>query len=375
MPRENAHVLSYGTKLRVEAGRPAEAVDPDGLVAWRLVWRRDALETARLRLPDGRHIRVETDAGEHPLFGRVDHLWVEGEDAPRGRFGAVHWSRPASIPPLDRPGALPPGAGTAVLNLLARLAAHVGTGPLRYHGPYPTAALFETLQASFAVLGDRDEALARFTAEFESTALAGRMLTVGVDFQPAPHEWLFVHPRLCVEARHGIERVFVDGQAYARGPGGPRRLRSDGEEIVAYIEIAGAPWVDLIRLRSDAQPRHEPAAVPTVDSPLVGMDLPAEVTAVLGEIMVSRAPAPMQRMLGRLWTKARLRFGDTGAAWATRHDGTIDVHAVLGERLESTDARGQLALLLQAVEPVAHRWAQAELAARAAAAGLDDASR
>jgi hypothetical protein len=79
----------------------------------------------------------------------------------------------------------------------------------------------------------------------------------------------------------------------------------------------------------------------------------------------------MRRMLETLWSGVRVRFGDTGTVLASRAGDAIEIHAILGERLEPLDARSQLALLLHAVEPVTHRWAQAELAARAAAAGLD----
>ncbi len=55
---------------------------------------------------------------------------------------------------------MPPGGGTAVLNLLAGLAADQGGGPVAYHGPYPSEQLFLALLESFRYEGGGSDPLA-----------------------------------------------------------------------------------------------------------------------------------------------------------------------------------------------------------------------
>jgi hypothetical protein len=354
--------LPWGSRVERVHGRPTRVCDRSGNEVCALQWGDDVLTRARLRLPSGRHIAIETDAGEHPLFGRVDRIRTEDDDGPGVTFCAVCWSAPKNIPPLDRPGALPCGAGTAVLNLIARRAADVDVGMLRYRGPYPTAALFDTLRASFRVHGDAAEAADRFCDDVEQHALRGHMREVAVDFQPAPHEWLFVHPRVCVQARSEIERIYVDGLAYTREVTAIARLRDDADALVATLEVAGRPWVDIASFDDDGTMRDGPFAVPAVESPLLGMELPRAVVDVLGEALCARAPVMLRSTLRDVFAAVTLRFADTGTTLARQTSGAIEVHALLGERLDDMNSRSQIMWLLAAVEPVAQRWAQRVLA-------------
>ena len=54
---------------------------------------------------------------------------------PLTHFAAVDWACIEAIPPLAEPARLPPGGGTAVLNLIAALAADQGRTRLPYAGP------------------------------------------------------------------------------------------------------------------------------------------------------------------------------------------------------------------------------------------------
>jgi hypothetical protein len=329
-----------------------------------LRWTEDALTSARLRLPSGGHVVIEPDVDTHPLFGRVDRIRTEEDEASSVVLAAVRWASPGFVPPLDRPGALPPGAGTAVLNLLARQAADARTRALRYRGPYPTAALFEALRGSFRVHGDPVEAASRFCEDVEGHALRGRMHEVPVDFEPAPHEWVFVHPRVCIQARTEIERVYVDGRPHDRD-GTMCRLRDEGEDLLATLEIAGRRWADVARVDRRGGLVEGPRSVPAVDSSLIGLELPRAVVDVLGEAISSRAPAMLQPTLRDALGTATLCFADTGAALARRTPRAIELHALLGEQLDTMDAHTQLAWFITAVEPVARRWAQEILATNA----------
>ena len=74
------------------------------------------------------------------------------------------------------------------MNLLAYLA----NKALRYKGPYPTAALFDTLGFALQHEGDPGNALSMFTANVEALALRGELIENPLRFQPMPCELLAV---------------------------------------------------------------------------------------------------------------------------------------------------------------------------------------
>ena len=59
----------------------------------------------------------------HPVLGAVQAIRVVPKGSEEGtivaRVADVDWSRPAKIPAIDAPARLPPGAGTALLDVLA----------------------------------------------------------------------------------------------------------------------------------------------------------------------------------------------------------------------------------------------------------------
>ena len=138
-------------------GRPSAVV----------VWRPDgALLTASVRIPDGSWVSIEPRAGHHPPWGPIDRLW-HGADADVRTtsltvFGAIDWARITTIPPLAEPARLPPGAGTASLNLIATLAQEQRIEHLTYRGPYPTEALFLALLECFRPEPAADDPLRHF---------------------------------------------------------------------------------------------------------------------------------------------------------------------------------------------------------------------
>src|SRR5436305_1368643 len=104
-------------------------------------------------------------------------------------FEALDWARIDRIPPLAEPGRLPPGGGTAVLNLIAELAREQGVTRLAYRGPYPTEQLFLALLESF-----------RYEPEHASDPLTAFMAG-DLAWAPAPHERLFGADGLFVQRR------------------------------------------------------------------------------------------------------------------------------------------------------------------------------
>ena len=270
--------------------------------------------------------------------------------------GAIDWAAPRFIPPIDRPAAVPSGAGSAILNVLATLA----PGPLRYRGPYNTAALFDALSHSFTVAPG---ARRRFVADVETRALAGTMDVVDVPFTPAPHTWAWPREGVCVERRDGVQRVFVANRAFS--PNGHRRLTRTDAGWRADVVIAGEVWCPVLTLDHAGELVEGPHPVPAVESALVGTALPDEIATVLAEVIASRAPRMLAPMVQRVVDTHTLTWADTADALATTNNDHLQLHAVLGERLTGKSAGTILALLVDALEPLVRRLAQHALAAAA----------
>ncbi|MBZ0237389.1 MAG: hypothetical protein K8M05_34040, partial [Deltaproteobacteria bacterium] len=209
--------LIHGTRLAFEDGRLVEVVGPAGDVQATLAW--DAGTFCGLELPpsgEGRGaVLVRGERLPHVLFGSAHPVIVGG--TPVTWMGAVEWARPALIPPIEHPARIPGGAGTTILNVLARLAREAGIETVRYAGPYPTSALWQSLLQSFRTDGDE----AAFTAGALERAARADMTPVDVALAPAPFER--VTGAVTVQLREEVERVTVRGDTYVRGDG-VRRL-------------------------------------------------------------------------------------------------------------------------------------------------------
>jgi len=113
----------------------------------------------------------------------------------------LDWARIDRIPPLAEPTRLPPGGGTAVLNLIAELARAQGVARLAYRGPYPPSSSSWRFLESFRYApADATDPLAAF--------MAGELA-----WTPAPHERLFVADGLYVQRRARVEKVVFRGAA------------------------------------------------------------------------------------------------------------------------------------------------------------------
>lgn len=168
----------------------------------------------------GEPVGIRAGGAEHPLWGPSDRI-VRGRDAAEALTvaAAVDWDRLDRIPALADPTRLPAGAGTALLNLLAGLAADQGAPRLRYRGPYATEQLFWALAESFRFEAAGDDPVGRFLDGAEAALLAGTMREAPVDWAPAPHERLFLDAApggLYVQLRDGVEKVVWEGRPYYR---------------------------------------------------------------------------------------------------------------------------------------------------------------
>ncbi len=167
-----------------------------------------------VRSLDGSIVGVLPGGAEHPLWGAADRL--VGDAGLLTVCAAVDWDRIAGIPAVADPTRLPPGAGSAILGLLAGLAADQQAGPLRYRGPYATEQLFWALGESFRFDPAERDPLGRFLDGAEEAFLAGALREAPLDWAPAPHERLFVDGGPSVQLRDGVEKVWWEGRTYYR---------------------------------------------------------------------------------------------------------------------------------------------------------------
>lgn len=350
------------------AGRPKRATDATGHEAWVLRWEAHGLAHARLRLPDGSAIELHPRSTDHLVLGVCDGLHlvpVADPGRPLARISAVSWAAPVDIPAVDVPGALPPGAGTAVLNLLAVLARHAGTASLRYRGPYPTSGLFATLGASFSVDGDRVELERRFVGAAERHGFGSVCLSPEVDFRADPHAWSWPQPGVCVQYRRGIDRVWVEGRPYDRN-GEHHVLVREHDEWIARVVFAGRSWCDVLRLGDDGVPRSAVTPAPAVAADLVGVALPTAMVEVLTAAIAAEAAAPLRDAIATELARG-ITLGDTGLTPAAPGPDGMVLHAGLAERALELPAATSIATLAIALRAVVVRAAVARLAAALAA--------
>ena len=188
--------------LRDAAGRPVGERDRRGSPLTALHWTASGLRRAEVRTASGAWVAIEPGAGAPGPWGASD--LVLQDDRPLTRFAALDWQRVDRIPPLAEPARLPTGAGTAILNLLARLALEQGVASLRYDGPYPTEALFLALLESFRYADAAADPLAAF--------MGGDLA-----WRPAPYEAAVEPGGAWVQWRDGrADKIVVDGRVYYR---------------------------------------------------------------------------------------------------------------------------------------------------------------
>jgi len=339
-----------------DAGRPSHAIDPFEHEAWRLRWDGARLVHARVRLPGGDALELLPGTADHLLLGPCDAVHHEGHDEPIARIAAVSWHAPTCIPAVDVPGALPPGAGTVILNLLAALAEHSGATSLRYRGPYPTSALFATLAASFRITGDRDAAERRFVHD---DGFGLHDIEPDVDFVPDPHAWSWPLPRVCVQHRRGTEAVWIDARAYAPGATNHVLVR-DGDAWSARVVLAGEPWCEVLRVDDRGEPCSAIATPPAAPPHLVGITLPTAMVEVIRDVVIRASAPALAASIARVLAGG-ITLADTGLTVARAQARGIVLSAALVERAMARDGATSLAILALALRPIVARTAVARL--------------
>jgi hypothetical protein len=297
-------------------------------------WRDDGgLAWAKVRTAHGDWIGLEPGAGAPAAWGASDALWLLEADArwtpraPLTVFQSVDWARLEWIPPLAAPSRLPPGAGTAVLNLLAGLMKDQGLARTRYRGPYPSESLFTALLECFRHDPEAADPFERFVSE------------EGLDWLPAPHERHEVAEGVCAQLRQELDKVVLDGITFYRpdwqgvGRREPRIIRVEGERRVCSLWALGRALEDRAVLARDGEvlarpaPREDaraPAPLAPVWRPALAALVARESAPMLGDAIGETleelalewgsVPGDLVRLDGDT-ARVRRQLLDEGLAW------------------------------------------------------------
>ena len=353
-----AQILPHGTRLERAAGRLVRVIGCDGAPQVALAWDGDRLAAA-LVAGYAATLAIDGALGDHPVLGAVHTLAVDGR--PVAAMSALDWARPTAIPAIDRPAALPAGAGTLLLTAIARLAQDAGVAALRYAGPYPTDALWASLAPSFRT----DGRAADFTAT-AATRWTGRdRAPIAIDFAPAPFERATVAPGVHVQLRDGLERAIVDGAAYDRGAG-VRRLVPDGDGWAAALWFGDRHHATAARFTAGGA-LVDRTALPAPTGDPVGQVLPPALVAALGSLVAELVPAPLADAAPAALAAVPIVWGDPGPAAAADRGDRLVLHAALWHALAPHGLARVALALAEALAPLA--------AARAVSASAPSPSR
>ncbi|MGN6107405.1 MAG: hypothetical protein ACTHU0_20010, partial [Kofleriaceae bacterium] len=271
----------HGTRYELSDGRLMRIVDRTGQPWAELAWTGDAL--ARLVVP-GATLHGATH--DDPLVGRAHAI-----ESPTGALAtaasALDWAHPTEIPTVAAPGRLAPGAGGAILNAIAVLAARAGVTALHYAGPYPTPALWRTLARSFATAATEEA----FTTELVGRAARLARDPIAIAFAPAPHERIAI-PGGFVELRERLERVVLEGVTY-EPEGSPARLVELDAGFAAELWFGDAPWARVARLDATGALVDGPHPLPACTSEVVGKPFPPALVGALAELVADAVPPPL----------------------------------------------------------------------------------
>jgi hypothetical protein len=267
---------------------------------------RGSLEAAWVRIPDGSWLGIEPRATTDAPWGWSDRVWHASappragwHGTPLTLFEALDWSRIDRIPALAEPARLPSGGGTAVLNLVASLAAEQGVARLAYAGPYPTEQLFLALLESFHYESVADDPLAAF--------MQGTLA-----WRPAPSTRLFIADDLYVQLRDRIEKVVWRGIAYYRPDWqgvtrqAPRRVVDAPGGACCTLWALDRRLDDHLLLRADGDLVSVLAVEPAASAP---RPLAPSVRAGVAAVVAARAAAPLAPFVETVAAGLTLEWG------------------------------------------------------------------
>ena len=411
--------MSGGRPLveRDRRGRRLRERDRHGTTVATLTWGDDdRLAEAAVRLPEGSWLGVTPRAAHDPAWGASDVVHRDG--VALTAFAAVDWAAIDAIPPLAEPARLPPGGGTAILNLIAALAVDQGRGPLSYRGPYPTEQLFLALLQSFRFEPARAETsvLLNVGGDETSTVKVGRdepspptappvrvaredaydsmggvhplELFFGnqLVWRPDPHLRTFDPCGVYIQSRERVEKVVWRGRAYYRDDwqGVERhaghRVRDDGERVVCSLWALETAVEDHLVLTSagDVVEARAPAA-----GAEAARAVEAATVAGLVAVVIAASAPPLAAAIRAVAGELAFEWAPLAGDLAVLDDGRARVSTALlralAARLAAAPSRtarvrlgfAALAAAAQALGDSLRARGQARLATAGAAAQAD----
>jgi hypothetical protein len=287
----------------VQAAQRVLELDRHGNLLTALRWSAAGrLAAATVRIPDGRWVTIQP-AADASAGSAPDRLWLGARPFVRSlslsAFEPLPYGAVTFIPTLAEPARLPPGAGTAVLNLVATLAADQGRPLLAYAGPYPGEELFLALLESFRYETAGDDPL----GAFRRGELAWR---------PAPHERLFTRDGTYVQLRERVEKVVREGRTYVRPDWqgvrrhAPRRVRDVDGAVVCSLWALDTVVEDHLVVGADGEliRRLDPAPASAEVGPLA----PA-VPEGLVAVVAGTSAAPLHAAIAAEGDRMRFAWG------------------------------------------------------------------
>jgi hypothetical protein len=328
-----------GEVIRDPRGRRIRELDRYGEVVATLEWAESGrLAVATVRLPDGAWLTLEPGAAHDPRWGASDLLRLG--TAPLTHCASIDWAAVDAIPPLAEPARLPRGGGTAVLNLVASLAADQHRGPLTYRGPYPTEQLFLALLESFRWTAKN--AMTPVDVETLADPLAVFMAR-GLSWWPDPHARAFAPRGVYVQSRAQIEKLAWAGRSYYRADwqGLERhtshRVHEAGDRVIGGLWGLGAPLEEHLILTGDGTVLA--AALPPPDEGPVRSVPPAVASGLAGVVVAHSAPA-LAESLRAIVAEVRVEWSPLTGDLAVLEHGRVQLSTRLGRALA---ARGRAA--------------------------------
>lgn len=320
-----------------------------------LRWNDDGtLGHAWIKVADDSWVMIEPRAAWQPPWGWCDRLWhavdpAAGAQAPLTLFESLRYEAIDRIPVLLEPARLPPGAGAAVLNLVATLAADAGRSHLEYRGPYPTEQLFLTLLESFRYRTAEADPLAAF--------MAG-----GLHWIPAPHERAGPAPGVTVHRRERVEKVIWRERAYYRPDWqgvvrhAPRRVRDADGALVCSLWALGEPIEDHLRLDREGASVEFIAPAPLAGPP---RPLPDEIRQGVASVAAALGAAALARIVRETALRCELVWSSLDGDLVSVEKNRLNVSHVFREalrrRLHRASTRAErLALGLTALTEISH---------------------
>ena len=358
------HVQPHGSLVvyepRGDASRRVLELDRDGAVLTTIRWNEDGgLAHAWVRIADDSWVMIEPRAAYAVPWGMCDRLWhavhpSASAQVPLTLFEALAYDAIERIPVVLEPARLPAGAGAAVLNLVAALAADAGRSRLAYRGPYPTEQLFLTLLESF-----------RYRAAEATPAAVSPLHTFmagDLDWSPAPHERACPAAGVTVHLRERVEKVVWRERLYYRPDWqgvhrhAPRRVRDADGAIVCSLWALGAPIEDHLRL--DARATTVEFVAPPRPA-LPPRPWPEALRAGVASAAAALGAAPLAPFVREIAERSELRWasldGDLVVAERSRLSVSHALREALRRRLAAATTRAErLALSLTAITEIAH---------------------